>query len=102
MVVSNGLKRVEYKDADGRLSQRLIPADAPDEEASAGVLVGPPPLTALGLPLEIEVRLSNELYYRGLFTEQDLKRRRVDAAAAVMAACRLDVDRILTVLHQEE
>lgn len=97
MTVAGNLRRVEYKDEEGRLSLRLVPADSPDSEAAAGVLIGPPPLTALNLPLEIEVRLQNELYHRGLLTERDLRRRRNDAAAAVMAACRLDVDSILAV-----
>jgi hypothetical protein len=56
----------------------------------------------MDLPLEIEVRLNNELYHRGILTEKDLRKRRSDAAAAVMAACRLDVDRILAVLNTEE
>lgn len=95
MATQNILRKVEYKDEDGRLSLRLIPADAPDSEAADGILVGPPPLAALNLPLEIEVRLSNELFHRGLFTERDIRKRRNDATAAVMAACRLDVDRLL-------
>jgi hypothetical protein len=96
------LRRIEYRDSDGRLSLRLIPYDAPDEDAVYGVLVGPPPLTGLGLPLEIEVKLQNELYHRGLLTEKDIRKRRYDAAAAVMAACRLDVDRILAAIHVKE
>lgn len=93
------LRQVEYTDADGRKSLRLIPRDAPDEDAAFGILVGPPPLTGLGLPLELEVRLSNELYARGLLTERDLRKRRQDGAAAMMAACRLDIDRIIGALQ---
>lgn len=94
-----GLRRVEYRDADGRLSLRLIPAYASDDEALAGVLIGPPLLDGLGLPLDQEVRLNNELYVRGLFTEQDIRRNRALTLAAIMAANRADLERLLEAIQ---
>lgn len=96
------MREVEYKDPEGRLTLRLIPLNAPDSDAVYGIVIGPPPLAALELPHEIEVRLNNEFYHRGLLTERDLRKRRLDAAAAVMAACRLDIDRLLAVLQEGE
>lgn len=99
--MDKGLRRVEYKDLDGKLSLRLIPFDAPDEDAAVGVVVGPPPLDALNLPPDISRRFNNELFHRGLFTEQDIKRRRNDAAAAMMAALRLDIETLLASLQRK-
>lgn len=96
------LREVEHKDADGRLSRRLIPVGAGDYESGAGVLVGPPPLGGLKLPLETEVRLNNEFYHRGLLTERDINRRRADAVAALMMVLNVDVDRLLASLHSLE
>jgi hypothetical protein len=96
------LRQVEYKDSDGRLFIHLLPEGALDYDAERGIPYGPPPLDALDLPLEIEVRLNNELFHRRLFTERDLRRRRADAAAAVMAACRLDIERLLAAIQIRE
>lgn len=102
VVTTTSLRQIEYKDFDGRLSRRLIPVGAPDYDASVGIVVGPPPLGVLDLPLSLEVALNNELYARGLFTERDITKRRNEAIAAVMAACRVDVERILASLHAME
>jgi hypothetical protein len=99
-VVEKNLRPVEYKDLDGRLSLRLVPLDAPDSEAAVGIVVGPPPLDALELPEKLAIRLQNEFFHRGLFTEQDIKRRRNDAVAAIMAACRLDIETLLASLNR--
>jgi len=72
----------------------LLPEGAPDSDASMGVPIGPPSLAPLGLPVEIEVLLHNQLFDRGLIRERDLRRRMPDLAAALMAALRVNVHRI--------
>lgn len=99
MFMSN-LRQVEYRDLEGRLSARLIPAFASDNEAISGIVLGPPPLTALNLPLALEVRLNNEFYHRGLLTEADIAHRRGDAVAALMSALRVDIDLLLMSLRE--
>ena len=89
------MRKVQYKDSDGRLSWRLIPDEAPDSEAIVGAIVGPPPLFVLDLPLEVEVRLNNELFARGIITESDATRRRSEVVAALQAALRVDAGRIV-------
>lgn len=78
---------------------RLIPADAPDEDAAVGIVVGPPPIDALELPPALAVRFNNELFHRGLFTEADIKKRRNDANAAMLSAVRFDIETLLASLH---
>lgn len=102
MVNGNGESRkVEYIDADGRYSLRLIPAGAPDSEAAAGVVLGPPPLNGLDLPLQTEIRLNNEFYHRGLITDEDIRRHRSEATSALAAALRADIDTLLASLRGE-
>jgi len=69
--------------------------DAPDREAPHGILLGPPRLEALGLPLDAEIRLNHQLWHRGLITQQDLERHIGDVRDAVLAAFRVDAQRIL-------
>lgn len=96
----DGLRRVTFTDPEGRRFYRMIPMDADEREAEWGVPVGPPSLANLGLPLATEVRLNNELFHRELLTESDIKNRRVDAHAAVMAAYKVDVDTLLASLAE--
>lgn len=67
--------------------------------AEQGVPLGPPPLAELNLPPEVEVRLHNQLFERGLYTSQDVRRRLPDVRAALMAALSVDVARILAVFE---
>ena len=89
------MKRASYEDAKGRRWATLLPDDMPDEDASLGIPLGPPPLEALGLPEDIEVRLHNELFSRGLFTPADVKRRINDVVASLQAALRIDAGLII-------
>lgn len=93
------MREVLYTDFEGRMWKRMLPDGVPDEDAAVGVPAGPPPLMSLGLPLEIEVRLHNELYHRGLLTAADLHGRRVEIRAAIMAALRLDVEAVSAIYH---
>lgn len=93
------MREVTYTDFDGRKWRRLLPEGVPDEEASSGVPAGPPPLMSLNLPLDLEVRLHNELFHRGLLTAADINGKRVEVRSALMAALRLDVEAISAVYH---
>lgn len=87
------LKTVTWQDEAGRRWRSLLPPEADDAEAPAGIPAGPPSLNQLNLPLEISVRLHNELEARGLYTWDDVRRQgRTAVQAAVAAALRLDVE----------
>lgn len=89
------MRRLVYTDGEGRKTIVQIPDGAPESDGAMGILVGPPPLESLGLPLDVEVRLNNELYNRGLFTGQDIKRRTNEVVAAVIAAYKVDAVKII-------
>lgn len=72
-----------------------MPDKRPDSEARVGVPLGPPPLTDLGLPLEVEVRLHNQLFDRGLIYERDARQRPSEVVSAVIAAYRVDASRVI-------
>lgn len=91
---------IEYEAPDGRLYRRGVPEGAPPERASVGVPLGPPDLDALGLPDELNKRLHNELYHRGIFTVDDARRRRADVQTAIRAALKLNVSRILAIYEE--
>lgn len=91
------LRTVEYEDPEGRKWLRGLPDGTPDTQAAIGVPQGPPPLTSLGLPLAIEVRLHNQLYARGVLTERDARSKLPDIQSALSAALRVDVHEILKV-----
>lgn len=84
------MREVSYTDADGRRWRTMIPDDAPDYEAEIGLPAGPPSLESLELPLDIEVRLHNQLFARRLFTREDLRNRESEISAALMAALKVD------------
>lgn len=90
------LKRADYQDADGRWKAVYLPEEEPKENAEAGIPIGPPSLADLQLPPEVEVRLNNELFYRGILTPIDAIKRRQEISSAIMAALRVDTDRVHT------
>lgn len=71
--MSAGYRRVEWVDSVGRRWVTQIPDDAPDGYAQSGLPVGPISLESLGLPLEWEVRLHNELVGRDMLTLADVE-----------------------------
>lgn len=91
------LRNIEFTDTDGRHWLKGLPPGVPDARAPAGVPIGPPSLEALGLPKEIEIRLHNQLYERGIFSERDARQRLQDIHSALMAALRVDAHRILAI-----
>lgn len=96
------LKRVEYTKEDGKKTIVLLPEGVSEDEASRGVLLGPPSFSSLELPEEIENRLHNELFIRGIIEPKDALRGRDKIMSALFAAFRVDVDRILTIYVGED
>lgn len=78
----------------GRWYKAIVPDDAPESKWQYGIVVGPPALEQLGLPPEIETRLHNELYVRGLIVLDDVLRRLPDVEAALRAALKVDAQAI--------
>jgi len=95
------LREISYTDKRGRRFKVLLPEEAPDSMAARGIPVGPPSLKELGLPPEIEVRLHNQLHDRGLFTARDVKTRPQDVMGALMAALKVDKQRLVAVYTAE-
>ncbi len=93
------MRRVDYKDRDGRWWAVWLPESYPDESASMGVPIGPPPLDELELPVGLSIDLHNQLFHRGLLTKQDLVRRLGDVQIAIASALRLDVQSV-TALYE--
>ena len=89
------MRQVPYTDPSGRMWVVGLPESAPDSEASMGVPLAPPALDSLGLPEETEVRLQAQLVARRLFDFKDVRKRRVDVMAALQAALRVNVQRIV-------
>lgn len=79
----------EYVDEKGRWWKVRVPAGSATP-ASMGIPVGPPDISSLNLPLDIDVRLHNQLFHRGLFTRADLRGRGQEIFAAVQAAYKVD------------
>ena len=88
------MRRVRYEDDAGRLFMVELPDNASDADVKYGNPVGPPVLD-LGLAEDTAVRLHNELFFRGLFTLDDVKRHRVEVMRALQHALSLDVERIM-------
>lgn len=67
-----------------------VPDGAPQALWQAGIIIGPPDLSELGLPVGIETRLHNELFSRGLITKRDVRKRMSDVYGALQAALQVD------------
>lgn len=93
------LRYIEYVDAEGRSWRRALPDGVPDSKAATGIPAGPPAMTELGLPRAVEIRLHNQLYARGLFSEEDVRRNPAELTSALIAAYRVDAQRILIIYH---
>lgn len=93
------LRTVSYTDAEGRRWAAELPDGVPDSDAQVGVPIGPPSLADLGLPLDIEVAIHNQLFDRGILTERDIQRRLNEVPSAIAAALRVDANRIAAIYH---
>ena len=76
-----------------------VPEDYQDMP-QAGIRIGPPEIEGLGLPLEYEVKLNNQLYNRKLFTLADVRRRPEEIKASLHAIFKIDVGQIIN-LYKE-
>jgi len=96
------MRQTTYKDDLGRKWAVLLPDGVPDEAAAQGIPIGPPPLDSLGLSLDVEVRLHNQLFERRLFTNRDALARRTDVLGAVQAAFKMSMQAVLLVYSEAE
>ena len=87
----------EYVDDEGRHWAVLMPEG--HEHPEMGIPFGPPDLASLDLPLDVEVRLHNQLFNRQLYTLRDVRRDPDGIKASIQAAYRLDFQRV-TGLYQ--
>ena len=96
------MREASYTDDEGRRWVVRLPDGAPDSDAPLGIPLGPPSLESLGLPLEFEVRLHNQLCARRLFTFRDMKTRRTEILGALQAAFKVDIVAIAALYRVEE
>lgn len=99
---SSGNRVVVWVDSEGRKFNSIIPAGARDAEAIKGVKFGPPPLNALNLPRDVSVRLHNELFDRGLFTYEQVRRNLGQVISAIQQALRVDAQTVATLYYRKE
>lgn len=88
------MKDVDFVDETGRTFRVRVPDECPPENYHQGIRIGPPLLSDLGWPESIEIRLHNALHSRRIFTAKDVMGRPRDVQAAIMAACKLDMQRL--------
>lgn len=94
------MRRSSYEDSDGRKWAVWLPEGVDDSDASMGLPLGPPSLERLGLPLELEVRLHNNLFAKELFTWGDVQRNRVAIASAIRAMLSPTTEHLLTLYYE--
>lgn len=99
MGAKSTMKSVTYIDQKGRKWRRWLPDTVSEERANLGVPGGPVPLDKLaeemGMPEEIQTRLHNALFERGIFTKYDAVTRRQDIVGAFTSVFKLDAQRII-------
>lgn len=92
---------VKHVATDGRISVVLVPEASPEKTWGAGILVGPPDLSELGLGEEVTVRLHNELFIRGIVRRDDARSNRAQIVAALMATLKVDAERIIQIYEEQ-
>jgi len=88
------LERVIYTDEKGRKFISQVPKGHEDE-AGKGIILGPPDISSLNLPEEIETVLHNELFNRGLITLKDVKQRSNELNSALKFALRVNLGKLI-------
>ena len=86
---------------DGKKYKAIVPDNSEELMWQYGIIIGPPDLSGLRLPHEIEVRLNNELFNRGLISKKDLRNNINNVQGALMAALRVDAQTILAAYEEE-
>ncbi len=87
----------QYQDDTGRDWTVMVPEN--EINLSLGIPVGPPDTSALDLPEDVAVALHNQLNARRLFTYANGKHRINEIEAALKAALRVDVIKVLNALQ---
>lgn len=69
----------------------------PDRESNTarGIVTGPPDLSDLNLPTEVEARLHEELFVRGIKNKRIAMRKRQEVYAALQSAFAVNVDKVV-------
>lgn len=96
------MQELTYTDEQGRMWWVQLPPGVPESEAHLGIPIGPPPVDALGLPVELATRLHNELYLRRIFTYAEAVKRQGDVQSAVRSALRLDTERVIALYSDRD
>lgn len=96
------MRRVTHADGFGRWTAVWLPDDVPDSESYRGVPIGPPSLDVLNLPEEIQTRLHNELFVRGIYSLRDATLGRQNLLGALQSALKIDVERLTDIYRQAE
>ena len=96
------MKQGSYTDSQGRKFATWLPEDANDVDAELGIPLGPPNLEGLGLPEELEIRLHNQLFARGIFTLAQAERNKLNVQGAMQAVLKLDVLHIVEIYRNAE
>lgn len=78
-----------------RKKKVLVTEDMEPYEYYQGLVIGPPDLSSLHLPEDVEIALNNELFARGLITQRDTIKGRQEIFAALQAAFAISVDKIM-------
>ena len=94
------MRKIEYINKDSMSHYVGIPDEAPDSHAMYGIVIGPPDLSNLELPKQVEVRLNNELFVRGLITIADVRKRRIDVLGALQSALAVDVAKVIEIYKE--
>lgn len=88
---------VTYVDSKKRKFRVTLPDGEINPEH--GLFIGPPFLDDLDLPEDVQIKLHNELFERGIITLQDAIKNRTAVEQAIRVALRLSVEKILGVYH---
>jgi hypothetical protein len=89
------LRKVEHVDHLGRRFLVWLPDGVPDSEAPKGILIGPQTLDGLGLPLEFEVSLHNQLFQREVWNHEIAERDPVKVVQAVRSAAKVSAHSVI-------
>lgn len=95
------MKKVSYTDEMGRRWLVGIPEDY-EGLPEMGIPIGPPDMSSLKLPEEMETTLNHQLFDRKLFTLADVRRRPAEIQAALKVVFHLSATRIHNLYAHKE
>jgi len=94
------MRKVEYE----RAGKKYL-VDLPEgiENVDLGIPIGPPDFVEiLNIPEPFATKLHNEMFKRGLFRHDDLRRRPREVQAALQSALKLDAATIVNAYYEAE